>query len=284
MKYWLDTEFIEDGKTIDLISIGIVAEDGREYYAQSVEYDESKASEWVKEHVLETLPLCPCCGHKCNHEDQLTGQCRSKKCMWRTRAAIRDEVLTFLDAESPTKLELWGYYSAYDHVAFCQLFGTMMDLPQGFPMYTRDIKQWCDMLGNPRLPEQGKGEHHALEDARWNKRAWEFLASLTAEGQAEGGYELSEADIQITHHQKPGVVPDYFTPREIDVPATHETFEAQILVTTLARKEMRDPLAMTLYSQSHEAQRVIASGKYCLELVMPSMLQGKPTLMITETE
>lgn len=33
MKYFLDTEFHEDGKTIDLISIGIVAEDGREYYA-----------------------------------------------------------------------------------------------------------------------------------------------------------------------------------------------------------------------------------------------------------
>lgn len=29
MKYWLDTEFIEDGKTIDLVSIGIVSEDGR---------------------------------------------------------------------------------------------------------------------------------------------------------------------------------------------------------------------------------------------------------------
>ncbi len=30
MRYFLDTEFYEDGKTIDLISIGIVAEDGRE--------------------------------------------------------------------------------------------------------------------------------------------------------------------------------------------------------------------------------------------------------------
>jgi hypothetical protein len=29
MKYYYDTEFIEDGRTIDLISIGIVAEDGR---------------------------------------------------------------------------------------------------------------------------------------------------------------------------------------------------------------------------------------------------------------
>ena len=54
-KYFYDTEFIEDGKTIDLISIGIVCEDGREYYAQSVEFDESKASEWVKENVLNGL-------------------------------------------------------------------------------------------------------------------------------------------------------------------------------------------------------------------------------------
>src|SRR4051812_11038169 len=33
MKYFYDTEFLEDGQTIELISIGIVAEDGREYYA-----------------------------------------------------------------------------------------------------------------------------------------------------------------------------------------------------------------------------------------------------------
>lgn len=35
MRYFFDTEFHEDGQTIDLISIGIVAEDGREFYAVS---------------------------------------------------------------------------------------------------------------------------------------------------------------------------------------------------------------------------------------------------------
>lgn len=39
----------------------------------------------------------------------------------------------------------------------------------------RDLKQWCDDLGNPRLPEQGKGAHHALADAKWNRVAWQFL-------------------------------------------------------------------------------------------------------------
>ena len=59
MKYWYDTEFIETGakNPIDLISIGMVAEDGREYYAISTELN-AKACErdWVKENVLKCLP------------------------------------------------------------------------------------------------------------------------------------------------------------------------------------------------------------------------------------
>ncbi|MGL5060915.1 MAG: hypothetical protein ACRC62_13145 [Microcoleus sp.] len=59
MKYWFDTEFIEDGRTIDLISIGIVAEDDREYYAINYDCDFSKASDWVRENVLSKLPAKP---------------------------------------------------------------------------------------------------------------------------------------------------------------------------------------------------------------------------------
>jgi hypothetical protein len=47
MKYWMDTEFIERPYTIDLISIGLVAEDGREFYAESSEVDWTKASHWT---------------------------------------------------------------------------------------------------------------------------------------------------------------------------------------------------------------------------------------------
>jgi hypothetical protein len=40
VKYWIDTEFIVRPYTID----GLVAEDGREFYAESREPDWSKAS------------------------------------------------------------------------------------------------------------------------------------------------------------------------------------------------------------------------------------------------
>jgi hypothetical protein len=38
---------IERPDTIDLISIGLVAEDGREFYAESSEVDWTKASHWT---------------------------------------------------------------------------------------------------------------------------------------------------------------------------------------------------------------------------------------------
>lgn len=52
MRYWFDTEFIEDGKTIELISIGIVAEDGRELYAENSECDLARANQWVQDNVI----------------------------------------------------------------------------------------------------------------------------------------------------------------------------------------------------------------------------------------
>jgi hypothetical protein len=55
VKYWIDTEFIEKPYTIDLISVGLVAEDGREFYAESNEVDWSKASLWTLQNVRPQL-------------------------------------------------------------------------------------------------------------------------------------------------------------------------------------------------------------------------------------
>ena len=58
MKYWIDTEFIAKPFTLDLVSIGLVAEDGREFYAESSEVDWSKASPWMLKNVrLDILEL-----------------------------------------------------------------------------------------------------------------------------------------------------------------------------------------------------------------------------------
>lgn len=199
MRYFYDTEFIEDGKTIDLISIGLVCEDGRELYLQSCEFSTRNASDWVKENVFPWLKLCSCMpgGHDLawqlqQHRFANKGQCTFKDpgkgiigahadCHWRTREQIKSELLAFMDPAKYGTPELWAYYADYDHVALCQLFGTMMDLPKGFPMYTLDLKQFCFHVGSPKLPEQTSTEHNALEDARHNKVMYEFLAKYAQE-------------------------------------------------------------------------------------------------------
>jgi hypothetical protein len=172
LKYFIDSEFIENGITIDLISIGIVCEDGRELYLINNECDLSKANDWVKENVIAQLPPStkvndPLWTHRLNIQRAVAD--------FMGAVLPNDNSWRYVLAEDKPKPELWGYYSAYDHIVLCQLFGTMMDLPRGFPMYTMDLKQWCKQLGDPELPAQGKGEHSAIFDARWNRDVWHFL-------------------------------------------------------------------------------------------------------------
>ncbi|MBZ8178165.1 polyadenylate-specific 3'-exoribonuclease AS [Corynebacterium poyangense] len=159
MRYFYDTEFIEDGHTIELISIGIVAEDGREYYAVSTEFDPAKANSWVAENVLAKLPSP---GTEA----------------WRSKERIRDEVLEFLTV-GKTRPELWAWVGAYDHVVLAQLFGDMSDLPQAIPRFTHELKQYWEMVGKPVLPKTPSGNHDALVDARHNLEKFKVCEAAT---------------------------------------------------------------------------------------------------------
>lgn len=177
-KYFLDTEFIEDGKTIDLISLGIVCEDGRELYLQNSECEFQKASDWVWRNVFPHLEHFDMRGkRRCSGTRHHT-KCSTKQdapCPWGSRREIREMVLDFCSLDKHGKPEFWGYFSDYDWVVFCQLFGTMVELPKGFPMYCRDIKQWVDDCGDIRIPKPEPVTHHAMHDARWIKEAYSFL-------------------------------------------------------------------------------------------------------------
>lgn len=171
LRYWFDAEFIEDGRTIDLLSIGVVCEDGREFYAEASDTDPSRASEWVQENVLPHL------WHR--QEDKQAANLWSRDGgygRFTTRQNIAIDLRRFV-AEGVGKPQFWAYYGDYDWVVLCQLYGRMIDLPDGWPMFAMDVKQLAVELGDPKLPEQSSTEHHALADARWTREAWEFLES-----------------------------------------------------------------------------------------------------------
>jgi 3'-5' exoribonuclease-like protein len=150
MRYFLDTEFIEDGKTIQLISIGLACEDGTEYYAET-NFDASQASDWVKQNVLSQL--------------------------WLTPPKLREQIAQDLIAFCGDAPEFWADYSAYDWIAVCQIFGTMMDLPEGWPMFCMDVQQTAWLMGQKEFPKELDSErpHHALYDAYEVKRRYDWL-------------------------------------------------------------------------------------------------------------
>lgn len=147
MKMFIDFEFIDDSRELTPLSLGIASEDGRTYYAEwawSAREIDAMADPWVKENVVPHL------GH--NSE------------AIKNRADIAAEVVEFV-GENP---EFWGYFCAYDWVLLCQMYGKMIQLPKGWPMYCRDLKQLMKdrEIDRAQLSDPVTG-HHALSDAMW---------------------------------------------------------------------------------------------------------------------
>lgn len=219
MKYFIDFEFIEGfhkpllGKRrhfIDMISVGIYAEDDRSLHLISNEYRYKDANQWVKDNVLIPLYIQTVHGDSRN-------QCQADNfhhIFGHSNNFIRQEIADFLGCQredgiwcAPEGIEVYGYYADYDWVLLCSLFGRMVDLPKGFPMYCIDLKQELDKKvralsnsdffhafhikdpltfeeklslvkgKNTKYPAQNN-EHNALDDARWNYQLYTFLNSF----------------------------------------------------------------------------------------------------------
>jgi hypothetical protein len=240
MNYYYDCEFLEGTQdkmimgltkpTIDLISIGIVAEDGREYYAISKDFNLKEAWNrydlkvnknypsgpehskvyWIRENVLKPI-FYEWKNKDINfHEINFTYKDfkRLLKKYGKSNKQIAEEIIGFVYPEHEAP-KFYGYNSAYDHVALCWLFGKMIDLPKGFPMYTIDLQQIKDDINRDAITlvdiglipegyflvpgtfserylkvEDRKGypkqtnEHNALADARWNFELYKFFEKL----------------------------------------------------------------------------------------------------------
>ena len=243
MFYYIDTEFHEYHRkvitdsfglthvlipTVDLISIGIVSDDDREYYAICSDCCLKDAWEnwWLKENVLRSifdhyrgyywrddyLPfgldkfclktmqiLFKTFGFSRTEIAQQLTQFVYPQSYYEEAGIISDlnfcSAMTHADIQTHENIQskftkeiankfswpvFYGYYADYDWVVFAQLFGNMISLPTGFPMYCKDLKQYLDDLNifnvteHPDYPKQ-EIKHNALEDARWNKELHRFI-------------------------------------------------------------------------------------------------------------
>ena len=161
MRFFYDCEFIEDGRTIELVSIGVVDEDGREFYAVSTEFDPTRAIDWVRRNVL----------------DQLPGPADPA---WRSRDADPRRPAG-LPAAPGEPIELWAWMAAYDHVVLAQLWGDMRALPRPDPAVHPRAAPALGGRRVPALPPAPPDQHDALADARHNLARWQVIESVRAQ-------------------------------------------------------------------------------------------------------
>lgn len=177
-KIFLDTEFTGLHRNSTLISIGLVADSGEEFYAEFNDYDKRQHSPWLEEHVISKLQFK---GDDCFLESDRSYSLKANK----QRVAI--ELTAWLQQFGA--IEIWADVLAYDWVLFCELFGGVLQLPENifyapFDLATlfrirgiiepiakheKDISRF-DFVGADKSKQ-----HHALEDARVEKICWDKL-------------------------------------------------------------------------------------------------------------
>lgn len=188
-RFFIDAEFIEDGLTIEPISIAVVRGDGicDSYYAISNNYhtiNRARNDTWLNNNVLPSLPIR--LDNSGWHWDSLHED--FDNVIDFQSQMFRDELLSFFDPhDSDGPVELWADCGAYDHVMLMQLFGPMVKKPDTLPYYTHDWQQELERLDPDfklrlHLPIQGSGLHNALADARHLRDSFKTLQMLAAQG------------------------------------------------------------------------------------------------------
>lgn len=165
MKYFIDTEYdwtANMGRIIP-ISIGIIAEDGRELYLIRFQEEGEEWSPFVADHVW---PI--------RHELRGIRMSSAKSDL------LALHIRNFIGDDTP---EFWGDYSAFDYVVLSMIMGEFSDWPSGWPMHINDCQQAGIEVGPSEV------NHHALSDARAIRDAISLVnpRSPSADGAAASG-------------------------------------------------------------------------------------------------
>ncbi|MEZ2661424.1 3'-5' exoribonuclease domain-containing protein [Aneurinibacillus aneurinilyticus] len=174
MKVFFDTEFTGLHKNTTLISIGLVAEDGRTFYAESTEYDKSQIDEWIQKNVLDNLLL----NDKRPHYNNVDwDNVRMKDSLNQISIMLSQWLAKF------EKVEMWSDCLAYDWVLLCDLFGHAFRIPKNVYYIPFDISTLFEAMSiDPDINREeyagiAGAKHNALHDALVIKACYEKIMS-----------------------------------------------------------------------------------------------------------
>jgi len=175
MNLYYDSEFTGLHQASTLISIALIADDGREFYAEFSDYNREQCDEWIKQNVL-------------NHTRWLQDP-EAKTGSWNEEALTCSYGYSEQNRRALThwlahydQIEIWADCLAWDWVLFCQLFGGALNLPKQIHYMPMDLATLFRIKGlDPDTPReafvalQAEQKHNSLWDAKVAKACFEKL-------------------------------------------------------------------------------------------------------------
>lgn len=173
VKVFFDTEFTGLHQDTTLISIGLVDENGRTFYAEFGDYDMTQVDEWIEKNVIENLlyrnVVCKAFEFAGSPSIAVKGNAPYVKDMLTRWIAPYDQV------------EMWSDCLSYDWVLFNQLWGHAFNIPKNVYYIPFDICTLMKIKGvDPDINrEEYAGmtgqKHNALHDAKVIMACYEKL-------------------------------------------------------------------------------------------------------------
>ena len=180
MNLYFDTEFTGLHKDTTLISIGIISDNGKTFYAELRDYDESQVDEWIRDNVINNLSLKNLFGNEgfmsCDSDDNFM--------MTGNKKDVVEKLTKWI--EQFDKVEMWSDCLSYDWVLFNHLFGHAFNLPKNIYYIPFDICTLFKIKGiDPDISREEfinnsvKGKkHNSLYDAKVIKACYEKLIKI----------------------------------------------------------------------------------------------------------
>ena len=185
MKLFFDTEFTGLHQGTTLISLGIVSEDDRTFYAEFSDYDQNSLEEWIRNNVIANLLFSPAPAGQMEHFKWSRSKPDvplSKMSNMELRGSAVD-IRQLLDnwLKQFEQIEIWSDCLAYDWVLFNQIWGHAFNIPKNIYYIPFDICTLFKIKGiNPDINREEFAEmtenaekHNALWDARVIKACYE---------------------------------------------------------------------------------------------------------------
>jgi hypothetical protein len=163
-KLFLDTEFTGLHQATTLISLGIISECGKTFYAEFTDYDKTQVDDWLEENVIANTWV-----FKHNRIASMGGVLNDLRWadvhVFGSSDFIKPFLIQWLSQFE--EVVIWSDCLAYDWVLFCNIWGHAFNVPKNIFYIPMDICTLFEIKGID--PDISREEYCEIETFREQK-------------------------------------------------------------------------------------------------------------------